>query len=156
MRLAELTWPDKLLSRDYRKVSMRHSVEFLENAVSFWLPGNKADHFFEGNRLIIHAGPEPNSYSHFRRYLASRDTCFRARPELWLRADGTIPPRSWFIKRLHRFLRNQSQDSPCVQEVLLLLLSVALPPTSSRQRVDGLPIRSTAMCGKVPSFLKLS
>lgn len=106
MRLAELTWPDKLLLCDYRKVSMRHSVQFLEHALSFWLPGNKTDQFFEGNRLIIHAGPEPNSYSHFRRYLASRDKRFRARPELWLRADGTIPPRSWFIKRLRHFFSN--------------------------------------------------
>jgi len=103
MRLAELTWPDQLTLRDYRKVSMRHSIEFLNNAISFWLPGHKSDHFFEGNRLIIHAGPEPNSYSHFRTYLASRDSSFRVRPELWLRADGTIPPRSWFITRLRRF-----------------------------------------------------
>jgi hypothetical protein len=106
MRLAELTWPDQLGLRDYRKISMRHSVEYLDNAISFWLPSNKADHFFEGNRLIIHVGPSPSSYSYFRAYLTSRDSRFRARPELWLRADGTIPTRSWFVKRLRLFFSN--------------------------------------------------
>ena len=41
MRLAELTWPDNHALRDYRKVSMRHSVEVLADAFSFWLPGHK-------------------------------------------------------------------------------------------------------------------
>jgi len=36
-------------------------------------------------------------------YIASRDICFCACPELWLCTDGTIPPRSWFIKGLHHF-----------------------------------------------------
>ena len=54
MRLGELTWPDQLSLQDYRKVSMRHSVELLANAVSFWLPRHKSDQYFEGNRLYIH------------------------------------------------------------------------------------------------------
>jgi hypothetical protein len=103
MRLAELTWPDKLSSRDYRKVSMRHLVEFLPEALSFWLPGHKADKFFEGNRLIIRKGGSPDTYTHFCRYLASQDSRFLLRPELWLRADGTLPTRSWFIARLRHF-----------------------------------------------------
>jgi hypothetical protein len=106
MRLAELTWPDQLTLRDYRKISMRHSVESLDNTISFWLPSNKADPFFEGNRLIIHAGLSPSSYSHFRTYLASCNLRFCARPELWIRADGTIPIRSWFIKCMRLFFSN--------------------------------------------------
>jgi len=65
MRLAELTWPDKLDLRDYRKVSMRHSVQFLTNALSFWLPGHKADQFFEGNRLVVHQSATLNACSLF-------------------------------------------------------------------------------------------
>jgi hypothetical protein len=103
MRLGELTWPDRLDLRDYRKVSMRHTVSFHTDALSFWLPGHKADHFFEGNRLILRKSLPSHAYSHFQTYLSSRDFLFRARPELWLRADGTIPTRSWFINRLRRF-----------------------------------------------------
>jgi hypothetical protein len=106
MRLAELTWPDKLSLRDYRKVSMRHSVEFLPGGLSFWLPGHKADKFFEGNRLIIRKGGSPDTYTRFREYLTSRDLRFPLRPELWLRGDGTLPTRSWFIARLRLFFPN--------------------------------------------------
>ena len=106
MRLGELTWPDKSASRDYRKVSMRHSVDFLADGVSFWLPGHKADKFFEGNRLIIRKSGVPDTYTLFTTYLKSRDSHFPLRPELWLRANGTIPTRSWFIARLRKFFPN--------------------------------------------------
>ena len=36
----------------------------------------------------------------FRAYLTSRDRLHPYRPELWLRQDGTIPTRAWFIRRL--------------------------------------------------------
>ena len=102
MRLAELTWPDQVSLRDYRKVTMRPSVERLSDAISFWLPGHKADQFFEGNRLFIRKS-STETYRLFNSYLSSRDKLFRARPELWLRADGTIPTRAWFIQRLRNF-----------------------------------------------------
>jgi hypothetical protein len=76
MRLGELTWPDKLALRDYCKVSMRHSVQFLPEGVSFWLPGHKADKFLEGNCLIIRKGGSPDTYIRFCEYLALRDVWF--------------------------------------------------------------------------------
>ena len=103
MRLGELTWPDTVHLHDYRKVTMRHSIEFLVDAASFWLPGHKADQYFEGNRLIIRKGPFPDTYTHFCDYLSSHNSLFRLRPKLWLRADSTIPTRSWFIKCLRHF-----------------------------------------------------
>ncbi|KAJ7882894.1 hypothetical protein B0H13DRAFT_2344426 [Mycena leptocephala] len=39
----------------------------------------------------------------FRDYIASRDKLFPYHPQLWLRANGTVPTRSWFIKRLRTF-----------------------------------------------------
>lgn len=102
MRLAELTWPDTVALRDYRKVTMRHTVEMLEGVVSFWLPGHKADKIFEGNRLYIRH-TSVDTFRLFKSYLSSRDTRFRARPELWLKEDGTIPTRGWFMKHLRRF-----------------------------------------------------
>jgi hypothetical protein len=75
MRLAELTWPDHVALRDYRKVTMRHSVEFLNTAISFWLPGHKADKIFEGNKLFVRRA-SAHTYKLFKMYLASRDTRF--------------------------------------------------------------------------------
>ena len=45
-------------------------------------------------------------YTWFTTYLKSRDSHFPLRPELWLRANGTIPMRSWFIARLRKFFSN--------------------------------------------------
>jgi hypothetical protein len=74
--------------------------------VSFWLPGHKADKFFEGNRLIIRKSGVADTCTLFTTYLKSRDSHFPLRPELWLRANGTIPTRSSFIARLRKFFPN--------------------------------------------------
>src|SRR6202451_4648210 len=71
MRLGELTWPDKVALRNYRKVSMRHTVSFHTDALSFWLPGHKADQFFKGNRLIVRKSMSPDAYSFFETYHGS-------------------------------------------------------------------------------------
>jgi hypothetical protein len=101
MRLGELVWPDKKALQDYRKVTKQSTVEFLPEGFSFFLPGHKADKFFEGNRVIVQcnaAGDDPDAP--FRKYLTSRDNIFPFHAELWLRADGSIPTRSWFIRNL--------------------------------------------------------
>ena len=102
LRLGELCWPDKVALRDYRKVTMRHTVEFFDDHIGLFLPAHKGDAFFEGNSLIIRRSSE-KAFELFTRYLTSRDQNFRARPELWLRSDGTIPTRSWFMTRLRAF-----------------------------------------------------
>jgi hypothetical protein len=105
LRLGELVWPDSHSLQDYRKVSMRHSVQLSHDSVSFWLPGHKADRFFEGNRLFIRS-TSTEHYHLFNSYLSLRDSIFRARPELWLLSNGTIPTRRWFINRLRLFFPN--------------------------------------------------
>ena len=102
LRLGELCWPDKVTLRDYRKVTMRHTVEVFNDYIGLFLPAHKGDAFFEGNRLIIRRSSE-KAFELLTRYLTSRDQIFRARPELWLRRDGTIPTRSWFMTRLRSF-----------------------------------------------------
>ena len=62
---------------------------------------NKADTTFEGNRVhiarIINA-PDPRPV--MERYILSRDCLFPLHPQLWLRANGRSPTRSWFLHRL--------------------------------------------------------
>jgi hypothetical protein len=42
-------------------------------------------------------------YQPFCDYIASRDRLFPYHPQLWLRANGTVLTRSWFISRLRKF-----------------------------------------------------
>lgn len=103
MRLGELVVPNRLELQDPRKITMRPSVELLSNGFAFFLPGHKADRFFEGNRIIIQetaAADDP--VGPFKRYLTSRDKLFPFHPQLWLRANGSSPTRNWFLRRLKR------------------------------------------------------
>jgi hypothetical protein len=77
LRLGEMTWPDKIADRDYRKVTMRFSLEWLTDAYAFWLPTNKTDTTFEGNRVVVKkAGTGPDPCPAMQRYIQSRDFSF--------------------------------------------------------------------------------
>jgi hypothetical protein len=108
LRLGELTANDNQVKRDWRKVTLRHTVSFPDiTSYSFTLPSHKADAFFEGNIVVIHSFlPELDPKPLFIRYLASRDNTFPLNPELWITSDGTLPTRSWFIKRLRAAFPN--------------------------------------------------
>lgn len=104
MRLGELTYPDDKTIQNPRKVTRRCSAIIRDDSYEFFLPGHKADKIFEGNRIIIRRNDLINDpYRHFVTYLKSRDHLFPASSPLWLRSDGSIPTRSFFIKRLHLF-----------------------------------------------------
>jgi hypothetical protein len=104
MRLGEFVWPDNKKLQDYRKVTMRHTVEFFPAGFSFFLPTHKGDRLFEGNRVLVQETTTADDpFSIFKRYLKSRDHLFPFNPELWLRVDGSIPRRSWFIRQLQSF-----------------------------------------------------
>ena len=104
MRLGELVFPDKKELRNYRKISLRHSVSILPQQYSFFLPSHKADRFFEGNTIIVQKLDMPTDpFKPFLSYLTSRDLKFPVHPELWLTARGCVPTRHWFISRLRKF-----------------------------------------------------
>ncbi|KAF9007757.1 hypothetical protein BDZ89DRAFT_914130, partial [Hymenopellis radicata] len=100
LRLGEITQPDNARLRNPRKLSKRGTVFQVRNGYGFILPYHKADRLFEGNNIIVmkrgHFDPLPIFY----RYLASRDAAFPFNPWLWVRSDGTVPNRRWFIARL--------------------------------------------------------
>jgi hypothetical protein len=104
MRLSELVWPDSTKLQDYRKVILRHSVTITPAAFEFTLPGHKANRLFEGSTILIRStNTTDNPLSPFQRYLSSRDSTFPYHPELWLRRNGSIPTRSWFLSRFRKF-----------------------------------------------------
>jgi hypothetical protein len=104
MRLGELTWPDDRELRDPWKLTKRNSVLIENTYFQFFLPGHKADKFFEGNIIILQANPFPcNPMSLFKSYLISRDSRFPCSFPLWLLANGKVPTHSFFMCHLHLF-----------------------------------------------------
>ena len=104
MRLGELVVPDDSSILDHRKITSRTSVSLSNSDYHFFLPSHKADKFFEGNTIIIqHHNTTVDPLLHFKAYLSSRDHLFPFSPDLWLRADGSCPSRSFFIQRLKLF-----------------------------------------------------
>jgi hypothetical protein len=106
MRLGELVFPDKRALRNYRKISLRHTVQIsvYPNQFSFFLPSHKGDRTFEGNTIVIQQVARPTDpFSPFLAYLNSRDALFPLHPELWLTSRATVPTRHWFISRLRVF-----------------------------------------------------
>jgi hypothetical protein len=104
LRLGELTSPDNRSLRDYKKVTLLFLLQWLSHAYSFWLPTHKSDMTFKGNLIVIKkicGAPDP--FPIMNRYIKSRDRHFPLHPQLWLKSDGTIPIRSWFIRRLHHY-----------------------------------------------------
>lgn len=104
-RLGELVWPDSPANRSFSKIIWRHSLvlDCAPGAYSFFLPGHKGNKFAEGNTVVISCftgALEPLSY--MRAYLRLRDTCVDAVviPALFVRENGDIPTRSWFLGRL--------------------------------------------------------
>ena len=101
MRLGELVFPDKRALRNYRKISLRHTVSVLPHQYSFFLPSHKGDRTFEGNSIVVQKlGTPTDPYAPFLTYLESRDALFPLHPELWLTSQGTVPTRHWFLSRL--------------------------------------------------------
>ena len=108
MRLGELVFPDKKALRNYRKISLWHSVSINPGQYSFFLPSHKGDRFFEGNTILIQRLTTPTDpYRPFLTYLNSRDKRYPLHPELWLTSRGSVPTRHWFLSCLRRFFPNE-------------------------------------------------
>ena len=109
LRLGELSYPDNPHLRNPEKLSQRSSVTFpTSGTYAFMLRTHKTDPFFEGSHIhirhLIHNVPDP--HPHFISYLTSRDRLFPFNCELWLHQNGSVPTRSFFIKRLRLYCDN--------------------------------------------------
>jgi len=100
-RLGEMTYPDDPELHDPRKVTKRNSVWISPDSFQLFLPGHKANRFFEGNIIIIRKNDHPfDPHKHFISYIQEHDKKFPFSPPLWLTNGGVIPTQSFFIKRL--------------------------------------------------------
>ena len=104
MCLGELTFPNDKSIRDWRKIRKRSSVLINTEFYEFHLPHHKADHYFEGNRAIVHSRQfRHDPLFHFKKYLTSRDNLFPLSSPLWISAAGEVPTRSFFMAHLRTF-----------------------------------------------------
>ena len=107
MQLGELTWLDNKYLQDYCKVFMCNSVQVNPGSFQFMLSGHKADYLFEGSLVLIQSTElGDDAWAPFMRYLDQRDHWFPLCAELWLKEDGTIPTRVWFLCFLHHLAGN--------------------------------------------------
>jgi len=86
------------------------SVITASTGTSYLLPTHKTDQHHTGVRVLLPAPPilPFNGLPPFRRYLQTRDTLFPYHPALWITLTGTVPTRSWFLRRLRRFFPSSS------------------------------------------------
>ena len=102
MRLGELSFPNDVKLRNWKKVSRRSSVLINNDQYEFYLPSHKADHFFEGNRIIIKKEQfcDINPLLASTSYLNLRDTKFPLSSPLWLTSTSSVPTRHFLISRM--------------------------------------------------------
>ncbi|ORY83576.1 hypothetical protein BCR35DRAFT_258712, partial [Leucosporidium creatinivorum] len=104
LRLGEMVEPSHLDDRDPRKYIKRTSAHLVElKEFHFHLPYHKADRSWRGSDVVIVAENSPPAFNLLgvvALYLRSRDRLHPSNPYLFIRADGSLPPRSWFVDRL--------------------------------------------------------
>lgn len=107
MRLGELVLPQHVGDRDERKYIKRSSVRVVGvSEFHFHLPYHKADRSWRGSNVAIleeNSIPDFNFVKLISLFLTSRDRLPVRSKFLFIRSDGSLAPREWFIARLRSF-----------------------------------------------------
>jgi len=128
--LGEMTYPDDPSLRDPRKVTKQNSVHVDYSSYRFFLPGHKANRFFEGNTVIICKNTHKfDPQMHLLMYLHAWDHEFPFSPPLWLTSKGTIPTQSFFIWRLRQFFDSDTAGQSLRARGAMSLAENGVPPS---------------------------
>jgi integrase len=103
MRLGEIVAHDNPAYRSAQKTIKRCTVKIssFPRHISFFLPMHKADRLFEGSHVVLEERTSRlDPVRIFLQYIGRRDQRFPLYPQLWLRENGSIPSRSWFMHRI--------------------------------------------------------
>jgi hypothetical protein len=135
MRLGEMAFPDDTRIQDWRKISRRRTVILQDNDFSFQLPFHKADRFFTGNTILVTRSESVvDPVHHFEKYLTSRDSLMPFHSALWLRANGTIPTRSFFMRKLRVFFDKEIGGQSMRAGGATFLAEKGVPPSLIQAR----------------------
>jgi hypothetical protein len=121
-RMGELVINSKA-QLDWRKIIRRSSLTFFDNRAQYHLPYHKTDPFYRGTNILFSKHDVVDPVALLREYVSTRDSLHGARPPLFIRADGSIPTRSWFSSIFFTFL---SRDYGVTQLVPAVRLTMRL------------------------------
>ncbi|KAF9501191.1 hypothetical protein BDN71DRAFT_1357315, partial [Pleurotus eryngii] len=102
-RSGEVVVSDDKRLLDWRKVIKRSSFVSSNNHVTYRLPYHKADRFYHGSDILFirFQAVDACPVLLLQEYISLRDSIHGARPALFIRKDGSLPARRWFISKLH-------------------------------------------------------
>ncbi|KAJ3861560.1 hypothetical protein EV359DRAFT_74626 [Lentinula novae-zelandiae] len=127
-----LVFPDKNVLQDFRKVIMRLSFLANDNHIEFNLPTHKADRAFRGNQIVFKVTSDrDDTVKIARNYVRQCDSHFPGLPHLWVRSDGSVPTRSWFIRRLRSHFSDNVAGHPLRSGGATWLASLAVQGTAA-------------------------
>lgn len=151
LRLGELVWPDASDLRDYARLSSRSSVSFDASSFTFCVPQRKSDTLFEGHLIRMTRSHLPDDpFSVFMQYLAARDSAFPLHPFLWLRSDGPVPTRTWFLERFRNIFPDPSLGG---HSLLVSHLPKSKPLADGPHRHGSATFVKTLFCYKLSSSM---
>lgn len=107
-RSGEVVVSDDKKLFDWRKVIKRSSFISSNGRVGYRLPYHKADRFYHGSEILFTRFHSVDACPVLllQEYIGLRDSIHGARPALFIREDGSLPSRRWFISNLHRLVNN--------------------------------------------------
>ena len=73
--------------------------------------------------------PISDPFAVFSNYLRSCDSLFPLFPQLWLRSDGSVPSRFWFLSRLHVFFPRSIGEHSMHAGAATSLAAAGVPPS---------------------------
>lgn len=98
----EITAYDDPELRDKKKYSLRSTVRLTKEGFAVHLPYHKSDPLYTGSRLSFAASDASSLLTIVRVYLAVRDELFGEAGYLWLRENGEVPTRKWWVERVQQ------------------------------------------------------
>lgn len=107
-RAAEVTDADNRAYRTSKKRMLRSRLSFTSAGIKVFLPYQKASPLYAGSYYhfaLIDVGMDAARL--VARYLEARDALHGRGGPLWLKADGSVPLRRWFVTRLRRLAGKQ-------------------------------------------------
>ncbi|KAH7913464.1 hypothetical protein BJ138DRAFT_1146041, partial [Hygrophoropsis aurantiaca] len=105
LRIGDLVRPDDPARQSFR-IPFRLTASVNSEALQFRIrhtitEGSNEGDLIQVRRNLLDSDLDPLDL--FRAYLQARDNRFPIHPYLWIRFDGTIPDRAWFMQRLRGF-----------------------------------------------------
>jgi len=136
LRLGELV--SSTADDGYAQLSSRSSVHFEASSFSFVVPRRKSDLLHEGDTVRIVQTPfDDDPFSLFTQYIAYRDVSMPLHPLLWVRADGSVPTRSWFLARFRAVFPDSSLGGHSLRSGGATSLAAAGVPPSQIQAIGA-------------------